>query len=201
MASSQRSLILSAIFADPTDLPQRLLSLCVKVTSAVTLCVLALASADITWTRIHWRRDLRMSRYDLKEEVRQAEGNRAMKARFRSLRLSLMRRRMLKAVPRATMVVVNPTHYAVAMRYVRGEGPAPLVLAKGVDAIALKILAVAEEHNVPIIEDKPLARSLYEAVQVDNHIPSEFYRAVAAIVSTIQNWRGASVSPRQRVNA
>jgi flagellar biosynthesis protein FlhB len=201
VASTQRSLILSATFADPADLPQRLLSLCVKVTSAVTLCVLALASADLAWTRIHWRRDLRMSRYELKEEVRQSEGDRAMKARFRSLRLSMLRRRMLKAVPRATMVVVNPTHYAVAMRYVRGEGPAPLVLAKGLDAIALKIRAVAEEHNVPVIEDKPLARSLYEAVQVDGHIPPEFYRAVAEIVHTIQDRRAANVSPRPRINA
>jgi flagellar biosynthetic protein FlhB len=201
VASSQRSLILSAIFADPADLPQRLVSLCVKVTSAVTLCVLALASADLTWTRMHWRRDLRMSRYDLKEEVRQAEGDRAMKARFRSLRLSMLRRRMLKAVPRATMVVVNPTHYAVAMRYVRGEGPAPLVLAKGVDATALKIREVAEEHNIPIIEDKTLARSLFDAVQVDSHIPPEFYRAVAEIVHTVQDRRAANGAPRRKVNA
>ena len=76
------------MFADPADLPQRLLSLCVKVTSAVTLCMLALAGADLVWARIHWRRDLRMSRNDIKEEVRQAEGDRVMKARFRSLRLA-----------------------------------------------------------------------------------------------------------------
>ena len=98
---------------------------------------------------------------------------------------------MLKAVPRATMVVVNPTHYAVAMRYVRGEGPAPLVLAKGVDPVALKIRDIAEEHDIPIIEDKPLARSLHDAVQVDGVIPPEFYRAVAEIVHLIQNRGGA----------
>jgi flagellar biosynthesis protein FlhB len=201
VVSAQRGLILDAIFADPADLPQRLLWLCVKVTSAVTLCMLALASADLVWTRIHWRRDLRMSRHDLKEEMRQAEGDRMIKARFRSLRLSLMRRRMMKAVPRATMVVVNPTHYAVAMRYVRGEGPAPLVLAKGVDLVALKIREIAEQHDIPIIEDKPLARSLHDAVQVDKHIPAEFYRAVAEIIHMVQGAGGSSGSRRRRVNA
>ncbi len=201
VVSSQRSLLLDAIFADPADLPQRLLWLCVKVTSAVTLCMLALAGADLVWTRIHWRRDLRMSRHDLKEEMRQAEGDRMMKARFRSLRLSLMRRRMMKAVPRATMVVVNPTHYAVAMRYVRGEGPAPLVLAKGVDAVALKIREIAEENDIPIIEDKPLARTLYDATQVDKHIPAEFYRAVAEIIHMIQGAAGSGAAQRRRVNA
>jgi flagellar biosynthetic protein FlhB len=132
--------------------------------------------------------------------MRQAEGDRFMKARFRSLRLARMRKRMLKAVPRATMVVVNPTHYAVAMRYVRSEGGAPLVLAKGVDLIALKIREIALEHNIPIIEDKPLARSLYDAVAVDAAIPPEFYRAVAEIVHMIQEKRNSWSSTRRRVN-
>ena len=119
------------------------------------------------WARIHWRRDQRMSRHELKEELRQTEGDRLMKARLRSLRLDRSRKRMLAAVPRATMVVANPTHYAVAMRYVRAEGGAPMVLAKGVDLIALKICEIAEQNNVPIVEDRPLARALYAAVSVD----------------------------------
>ena len=98
----------------------------------------------------------------MKEEVKQAEGDRMLKARLRSLRLDRARRNMMKDVPKATMVIVNPTHYAVAMRYVRAEGGAPMVLAKGVDLIALKIKEIAFEHDIPVIEDKPLARSLYE---------------------------------------
>ena len=125
---------------------------------------LVIAGADFTWTRIHWRRDQRMSRHEVKEEVKQAEGDRMLKARLRSLRLDRSRRNMMKNVPKATMVVVNPTHYAVAMRYVRSEGGAPMVLAKGVDLIALKIREIAFEHEIPVIEDKPLARSLYDAV-------------------------------------
>ena len=123
-----------------------------------------------------------------------------MKARLARCRLDRSRKRMLKAVPRATMVVANPTHYAVAMRYVRAEGGAPIVLAKGVDLIALKIREIAEEHDIPIIEDKPLARSLYDAVSVDAAIPPEFYRAVAEIVHLIQEKRSSWPLVRRRVN-
>ena len=121
------------MFVDVADLPERILGLCVDVVAAVLVATLVVAAADIVWARIHWRRDQRMSRQEIKEEIKQTEGDRLMKARLRSLRLDRSRRRMLAAVPKATMVVVNPTHYAVAMRYVRSEGGAPIVLAKGVD--------------------------------------------------------------------
>ncbi len=111
----------------------------VKTIAAVLAATLAVASADLVWSRMLWRRDNRMSKQELKEELKQAEGDRMIKARLRSLRLDRSRKRMLSAVPRATMVVTNPTHYAVAMRYVRGEGGAPHVVAKGADLIALKI--------------------------------------------------------------
>jgi len=123
-----------------------------------------------------------------------------LKARLRSLRLDRSRRNMLKNVPKATMVIVNPTHYAVAMRYVRTEGGAPMVLAKGVDLLALKIREVAIEHDIPIIEDKPLARSLYDVVAVDAVIPPEFYRAVAEIVHLVQSKRAAWPLSRRRLN-
>ena len=164
------------------------------------LARLVIAGADFTWTRIHWRRDQRMSRHELREEIKQAEGDRMLKARLRSLRLDRSRRNMMKAVPKATMVIVNPTHYAVAMRYVRSDGGAPVVLAKGVDLIALKIREIAFDNNIPVIEDKPLARSLYEAVAVDAVIPPEFYRAVAEIVQLIQSKRSAWPISRRRLN-
>jgi len=162
----------------------------------VALAVLVIAGADFAWTRVHWRREQRMSRHELKEEIRQAEGDRMLKARLRSLRLDRSRRNMMKNVARATMVIVNPTHYAVAMRYVRSEGGAPLVLAKGADLLALKIRAIAEAHDIPVVEDKPLARSLYSAVEVERPIPVEFYRAVAEIVHLIQQ-RKAGWAPRR----
>ena len=189
--SGQRNALVSAMFVDAGDLPQRLLSLCVKTITSVLLAVAVIAAADLAWSRIHWRRDQRMSKQEIKEEAKQSEGDRAMKARLRSLRLDRSRRRMLTAVPRATMVVVNPTHYAVALRYVRSEGGAPIVLAKGLDLIALRIREIAEENSIPIIEDKPLARSLYDAVNIDSAIPSEFYRAVAELVHLIQEKRSS----------
>ena len=189
--AEQRYVLATAMFRDVADLPQRVLSLCVDIVAAVLAATLVVASADLAWARIHWRRDQRMSRYELKEELKQTEGDRLLKARLRSLRLDRSRKRMLSAVPRATMVVVNPTHYAVAMRYVRQEGGAPTVLAKGVDLIALKIREIAEQHFIPIIEDKPLARALYDAVAIDSMIPPEFYRAVAEIVHLIQEKRSS----------
>ena len=186
MLMGQKIVLLTAMDDDPGTLPQRAIDLAVKTISAVLVATLVVAAADVAWSRILWRRDQRMSRLEIKEEIKQAEGDRMIKARLRSLRLDRSRKRMLSAVPRATMVVVNPTHYAVAMRYVRSEGGAPIVVAKGADLVALKIRAIAEEHTIPVVEDKPLARSLYAAVDVDRPIPAEFYRAVAEIVHLIQ---------------
>jgi flagellar biosynthesis protein FlhB len=186
MLIGQKVVLLTAMDNDPGMLPQRAIDLAVKTISAVLVATLVVAAADVAWSRILWRRDHRMSRLEIKEELKQAEGDRMIKARLRSLRLDRSRKRMLSAVPRATMIVVNPTHYAVAMRYVRAEGGAPIVLAKGADLIALKIRAIAEEYAIPVVEDKPLARSLYAAVEVDRPIPAEFYRAVAEIVHLIQ---------------
>jgi flagellar biosynthetic protein FlhB len=186
MLMGQKAIFLTAMDVDPGMLPARILDLAVKTIAAVLAATLAVACADLVWSRMLWRRDNRMSKQELKEEVKQAEGDRMIKARLRSLRLDRSRRRMLSAVPRATMVVANPTHYAVAMRYVRGEAGAPTVVAKGADLIALKIRAIAEAHDIPVVEDKPLARSLHAAVEVDRPIPAEFYRAVAEIVHLIQ---------------
>ena len=196
MLISQKVVLLTAMDVDPGMLPQRVLDLSVKAIAAVLVATIVVAAADLAWSRILWRRDHRMSKHEVKEELRQAEGDRMIKARLRSLRLDRSRKRMLAAVPRATMVVVNPTHYAVAMRYVRGEGGAPMVVAKGADFIALKIRSIAKEHAIPVIEDKPLARSLYGAVDVDRPIPAEFYRAVAEIVHLIQQRKAQWAQPR-----
>ncbi len=123
-----------------------------------------------------------MSRQEIKDEQKQAEGDPIVKARLRSLARDRARKRMMSRVPEATVVIANPTHYAIALRYVRTENQAPLVVAKGQDLIALKIRKIAQEHDVPIVEDKLLARSLYDKVEVDQHIPPEFYRAVANVI-------------------
>ncbi len=197
MLAGQKAVLLTAMDNDPGVLPQKVLDLCVKAIAAVLVATLTVAAADLAWSRILWRRDHRMSKQEVKDELRQAEGDRMLKARLRSLRLDRSRKRMLSAVPRATMVVVNPTHYAVAMRYVRAEGGAPMVIAKGADFIALKIRSIAEEHEIPVVEDKPLARALDGAGVVDRPIPAEFYRAVAEIVHLIQQRKARWAQRRQ----
>jgi flagellar biosynthetic protein FlhB len=126
-----------------------------------------------------------MTRHEVKEELKQSEGDPMVKGRMRALARARARHRMIASVPRATVVIANPTHYAVALRYTRGEGGAPLVVAKGADLVALKIREIATRHQVPIIEDKPLARALYDAVEVDQWIPAEFYHAVAKVLHFI----------------
>ncbi|MGA2042666.1 MAG: EscU/YscU/HrcU family type III secretion system export apparatus switch protein [Roseiarcus sp.] len=182
----ERITLVNAMFTDIGDLPEHILGTVIRLFSAVVVATAAVAGADVAWARIHWRRDHRMSHHEIKEEIKTTEGDRLMKSRLRSIRLDRSRRRMLASVPKATMVIVNPTHYAVALRYVRSEGGVPQVVAKGLDLIALKIREIAEQNGVPVIEDKALARSLFDVVAVDSVIPAEFYRTIAEIIHLIQ---------------
>lgn len=133
-----------------------------------------------------WRRELRMTRQEVKDEHKESEGDPHVKGRRRSIARTRARRRNIAAVQKATVVIANPTHFAVALRYIREEGGAPKVVAKGQDLIALEIRRIAEANSVPVIEDKVLARSLYAKVQVDQMIPIEFYRTVAEILIRLQ---------------
>jgi flagellar biosynthetic protein FlhB len=125
-----------------------------------------------------------MSFQDLKEEYKQTEGDPHIKARIRRLREQRTRKRMMAAIPEASVVITNPTHYAVALKYERGQN-APICVAKGLDLIALKIREVADKHGVPIVESPPLARALHATVDIDQEIPPEHYRAVAEIISYV----------------
>lgn len=179
-ASTQR--VTASLQVQSGDLPSILVSELSAVFLAAGSCAAALAVADLIWARLKWRIDLRMSLQELREEQRQSDGDPMVRARQRSVARERARRRMINAVPRATLVVVNPTHYAVALRYVQGESAAPLVLAKGVDHLAFQIRRIAEENRIPVIEDRALARSLYAVVKTDRLIPPEFYRAIAEII-------------------
>lgn len=174
--------VINAMFMDPVAIPALSRGVIVRITSWIAILTLILVVVDVIWSRRHWRNELRMSRQEVKEEHKSTEGNPQVKARMRAIGRARSRKRMMSAVPQATLVITNPTHYAVALRYVREEGGAPRVLAKGVDAVARAIRQTAEMHNIPIVEDKPLARSLYETVEVDQLIPPQFYKAVAEII-------------------
>jgi flagellar biosynthetic protein FlhB len=180
-----------AMYTDPVALPEMILTIAMRIVSAICIATIVLVAVDLAWARFHWRRELRMTKQELKDEHKQAEGDPIIKARLRSLARDRSRQRMISAASRASLVIANPTHYAIALRYQRDENPAPLVLAKGMDAIALKIREIAEENRIPVIENKALARALYEAVQVDQVIPAEFFRPIAEIIYFLQ-----SKSPR-----
>ena len=155
-----------------------------------TLMVLALAAAlvaavDYAHQRLEFLRQMRMSRQELQDELKQSDGDPHTKQRQRGLRLERARRRMIADVPRATVVITNPTHYAVALRYVQGETAAPQVLAKGVDSLALKIRQIAATNGVPVIENAPLARALHAGCDIGDTIPPAHYQAVAEIISYV----------------
>ncbi|MGD9806640.1 MAG: flagellar biosynthesis protein FlhB [Hyphomicrobiaceae bacterium] len=164
------------------DIPVTLVSETARLFLIAGLCIAALAAVDVLWTRFKWRIDLRMSVQELKDEQKQADGDPKVKARQRSIARERSRQRMIAAVPRATLIVANPTHYAIALRYVQGETAAPLVVAKGIDHLALRIREIGEANNIPVVEDRALAKSLYEVVKTDRPIPPEFYRAIAEII-------------------
>jgi flagellar biosynthetic protein FlhB len=156
------------------------------------LIVAALVAAlDVVQQQQSFLKRNRMSREELKDEYKNTEGDPLVRAKLRQIRQERARQRMLQAVPNATVVITNPTHYAVALRYAPEETPAPVCVAKGVDAVALRIRAVAEENAVTIMEDPPLARALYASVEVDQPIPAEHYQAVAKIIGAVLRIAGA----------
>jgi flagellar biosynthetic protein FlhB len=162
------------------------------------LAVLAvIAGLDLLYQRWDWFENQRMSKQEIKDENRQAEGDPHVKARIRQIRNDRARKRMMAAVPTASVVLTNPTHYAVALRYEASEMAAPKVVAKGQDLIALRIREIATEHGVPIVENPPLARALHAAVEIDREIPPEYYRAVAEVIGYVMRLRDRVGRARQ----
>jgi flagellar biosynthesis protein FlhB len=160
------------------------------------LCAQALfAAIDVFWVRRKHMRDTRMSKQEVRDENKDTEGNPLIKARIRRIRYMRARRRMMTAVPKATVVVTNPTHYAVALLYDRTKNAAPRVVAKGVDLVAARIRELARQNNVPVVANPPLARALYQQ-PLDTDIPLEHYKAVAEIIAYVWRLRGAGKRPR-----
>ena len=160
-------------------------SLAVRLLIGVLSVMTIIAGLDFLYQKYEHMKRLRMSRQELKDEFRQSEGDPAIKARLRQIRMERARRRMMAAVPEADVVVTNPTHFAVALKYDPENMQAPRVTAKGADSLAQRIRAVAEANEVPIVENPPLARGLYAAVKLDEEIPAEHYKAVAEVIGYI----------------
>lgn len=184
--------LIRAAFVDPHVLPEQVLAIATRLLAAICTATIILVAADLVYTRIKWKNDLKMSRREVKDELKQSEGDPILKARIRSAQQGRARRRMLTNVPQATVVIANPTHYSVALFYERGAGGAPTVVAKGLDLVALKIREIAEDNHIPVVEDPPLARALYAAAEVDHAIPEDFYKAVAQILYFVYSHENAA---------
>ena len=171
----------SAILGTTTTLTQHLMG-------AVVAMLAVVAIADYLFQYRQWFERQKMSLQEMKEEFKQSEGDPHIKGRIRQLRHARMKKRMMAAVPKASVIITNPTHYAVALSYERGM-PAPICVAKGIDNIALKIREIAQQHGIPIVENVPLARALYATVEIDEEIPVEHYHAVAEIIGYVMGLR------------
>lgn len=163
-------------------------SLALDVLGAVVAILAFVAAADYLFQYRQWYERQKMSVRELKEEFKQSEGDPMVKGKIRQIRMARMRKRMIAEVPKASVVITNPTHYAIALHYERGMN-APVCLAKGVDATALKIREVAEHHSIPVVENPPLARALHAVAEIDQEIPPEHYKAVAEIIGYVMKLR------------
>lgn len=164
------------------------LTLSIKLLGAILMAHAILAIGDYAWARYSWLGRQRMTKEELKQETKEQDGNPEIKAKIRQIRSQRLRKRMMAAVPKATVIITNPTHYAVALRYERGM-PAPICVAKGIDELAKRIRVVAGEHDVPVIENPPLARALHATVEIDSEIPVEHYKAVAEVIGFVLRLR------------
>ena len=156
----------------------------------ISAIYMIIAGADFVYQKYKFKNDMKMTKQEVKEEYKNAEGDPEIKGKIKARMREASQRRMMQAIPKADVVITNPTHYAVAIRYDTEVAPAPIVVAKGSDYLAQKIKQIARENNVEIVEDKPLARMLFANVDVDKQIPPELYQAVAEILAMVYHAQG-----------
>jgi flagellar biosynthetic protein FlhB len=178
------------VLMDPASTMLLTRTMSLELLGAVVAVLAIVAAADYLFQYRQWYERQKMSLREMKEEFRQSEGDPAIKAKIRQLRMTKMRKRMMAAVPKASVIITNPTHYAVALQYDRGMS-APVCLAKGIDNIALKIREIAAEHRIPIVENPPLARALHATVEPDEEIPPEHYKAVAEVIGYVMRLKNS----------
>lgn len=158
--------------------------------SGILLVLMVVAVADLLYQRYEHIKKMRMTKQELKDEYKQTEGDPHVRAKLRALRQEKARGRMMQAVPEADVIITNPTHFSIALKYDPEEMDAPVVVAKGIDDLAMRIREVAKEHDIPLVENKPLARVLFDQVDVDSMIPEQHFEAVAKVISYVFQLKG-----------
>jgi flagellar biosynthesis protein FlhB len=187
------------IFFEPMQILAVVVHLALKLLAGILGMLAFIAGLDFFYQKMAFLRSLRMSREEIREEFRQSEGDPMIKGRLRQLRVERARRRMMQKVPKADVVITNPTHYAVALQYDQATMTAPQLVAKGTDLVAKRIRDLAIEHNVPIVENPPLARALHASVDIDEEIPPEHYKPVAEVIGYVMRLRRGQAGPPPKV--
>lgn len=170
---------------ETADTIATMLKLTLYFISAILFIIFIFAIIDFYFTKHYYIESLKMSKQEIKDEFKNMEGDPQVKGRIRRIQMRMAQQRMMSSVPEADVVITNPTHYAVALKYDNKVNTAPKIVAKGIDFLAIKIREIAKDHNIPIIENPSLARSLYDQIEIDREIPGEFYKAMAEIFSYI----------------
>jgi flagellar biosynthetic protein FlhB len=181
----ERGRLAGLVSYDPQALLHLVGALATRMLFGVTVSMGVIAGADYLFQRFQHLKKQRMSKQEIKDEHKQLEGDPQIKARVRQLRTERARQRMMAAVPEADVVITNPTHFAVALKYDSVMMEAPRLIAKGADKVAARIREAAREHDIPLVEDPPLARALYATVELDEEIPPEHYKAVAQVIGYV----------------
>lgn len=169
----------------PEMLPSYLVKATQKLLMAAAILLIPIAIADILWRRFDWRKKQRMSQKDVKDEIKESEGSPEVRSKRAQRRRELSQQRSISVVPIADVILTNPTHYSVALKYDPAQDMAPVCIAKGADLVALRIRELAFEHDIPVVENKPLARLLYDTVNIDQAVPVEQWEIVAEIISFV----------------
>jgi len=192
----ERHRLESFLMFEPTAILGVTTNLTLQLMGAVVAMLAAVAIADYFFQYRQWYQRQKMSLQEIKDEFKQSEGDPHIKAKIRQLRQQRMKKRMMSAVPSASVIITNPTHYSVALSYERGM-TAPICVAKGVDNLAFKIREIARAHDIPIVENVPLARALYATVEIDQEIPAEHYHAVAEVIGYVMRLKSGFGASRQ----
>lgn len=199
VVSPEWSRLDTIMFLSISEIMTLLHELAVKIMLGVMILMTIIAALDFSYQKYQHNKKLKMTKQEVKDEHKQTEGDPKVKSRLRQIRMERHVQRMMANVPRADVVITNPTHFAVALEYKHGTMDVPVVIAKGVDDVAMRIRAVAEEHGVPMVENPPLARALFASVEIDEEVPPDHYKAVATVISYVMKLRKAGIRPQTKV--
>lgn len=198
IVTSEQELLMTILRYELTDTMAVIRTLALRMMGGVLAVLAVIAILDFAYQQFDFNKRQRMTKQEVKDEHKQMEGDPTVKAKLRQIRMERSRHRMMAEVPTASVIITNPTHYAVALRYESGTMRAPLCVAKGIDEVALRIREMAEEHDVPIVENPPLARSLHASVEMGDEIMPDHYKAVAAVISYVMKKNNIRAGARSR---